>query len=46
MLRVFDSTACYVDQGGNTCPGAFAIYVESWHPDVFEFLAHGGGSRS
>lgn len=38
MLRVFDNTARYVDQGGNKRPGAFAIYVEPWHADVFEFL--------
>jgi ribonucleoside-diphosphate reductase subunit M1 len=38
MLRVFNSTAHYVDQGGNKRPGAFAIYLEPWHGDVFEFL--------
>lgn len=38
MLRVYNSTARYVDQGGNKRPGAFAIYVEPWHGDVFEFL--------
>ncbi|KIY46749.1 RIR1_NEUCR ribonucleoside-diphosphate reductase large chain [Fistulina hepatica ATCC 64428] len=38
MLRVFDATARYVDQGGNKRPGAFAIYMEPWHPDVFEFI--------
>ncbi|BFZ61753.1 ribonucleotide-diphosphate reductase subunit rnr1 [Saitoella coloradoensis] len=38
MLRVFNNTARYVDQGGNKRPGAFAIYMEPWHPDVFEFL--------
>ena len=38
MLRVFDNTARYVDQGGNKRPGAFAIYLEPWHADVFEFL--------
>ncbi|KAI5287091.1 ribonucleotide-diphosphate reductase subunit rnr1 [Ascosphaera aggregata] len=38
MLRVFNNTARYVDQGGNKRPGAFAIYLEPWHPDVFEFL--------
>ncbi|KFY73713.1 hypothetical protein V499_06211 [Pseudogymnoascus sp. VKM F-103] len=38
MLRVFNNTARYVDQGGNKRPGAFAIYVEPWHADVFEFL--------
>ncbi|GAM82808.1 hypothetical protein ANO11243_007940 [Dothideomycetidae sp. 11243] len=38
MLRVFNNTARYVDQGGNKRPGAFAIYVEPWHADVFSFL--------
>lgn len=39
MLRNFDSTAYYVDQGGNKRPGAFAIYLEPWHPDVENWLA-------
>lgn len=38
MLKVFNSTARYVDQGGNKRPGAFAIYLEPWHADVFMFL--------
>ncbi|XP_040282618.1 ribonucleoside-diphosphate reductase large subunit [Bufo bufo] len=38
MLRVYNNTARYVDQGGNKRPGAFAIYLEPWHYDVFEFL--------
>jgi ribonucleoside-diphosphate reductase subunit M1 len=38
MLRVFNNTARYVDQGGNKRPGAFAIYIEPWHADVFGFL--------
>ncbi|NWI62306.1 RIR1 reductase, partial [Todus mexicanus] len=38
MLRVYNNTARYVDQGGNKRPGAFAIYLEPWHLDVFEFL--------
>jgi ribonucleoside-diphosphate reductase alpha chain len=38
MLRVFNSTARYVDQGGGKRPGAFAMYLEPWHADVFEFL--------
>lgn len=38
MLRVYNSTARYVDQGGNKRPGAFAIYLEPWHADVFDFL--------
>lgn len=35
---MYDSTARYVDQGGNKRPGAFAIYLEPWHADIFEFL--------
>ncbi|KAJ7686721.1 ribonucleotide reductase R1 subunit [Mycena rosella] len=38
MLRVYDATARYVDQGGNKRPGAFAIYLEPWHADIFEFI--------
>lgn len=38
MLRVFNNTARYVDQGGNRRPGAFAIYLEPWHADIFDFL--------
>jgi len=38
MLRVFNDTARYVDQGGGKRKGAFAIYLEPWHPDVFEWL--------
>lgn len=38
MLRVFNDTARYVDQGGGKRRGAFAIYLEPWHADVFEFL--------
>lgn len=38
MLRVFNNTARYVDQGGNKRPGAFAIYLEPWHADIFEFI--------
>lgn len=38
MLRVFNDTARYVDQGGNKRPGAFAIYLEPWHGDIFEVL--------
>jgi ribonucleoside-diphosphate reductase alpha subunit len=38
MLRVFNSTARYVDQGGGKRPGAFAMYLEPWHPDVHDFL--------
>lgn len=38
MLKVFNSTAKYVDQGGGKRAGAFAIYLEPWHADVFEWL--------
>lgn len=38
MLRVFNNTARYVDQGGNKRPGAFACYLEPWHADVFGWL--------
>ena len=38
MLRVFNSTARYVDQGGGKRNGSFAIYVEPWHGDIFDFL--------
>ena len=38
MLRVFNDTARYVDQGGGKRKGAFAIYLEPWHADVFEFM--------
>ena len=38
MLRVFNNTARYVDQGGNKRNGSFAIYLEPWHADIFDFL--------
>ncbi|KAK7202679.1 alpha subunit of ribonucleotide reductase [Myxozyma melibiosi] len=38
MLRVYNNTARYVDQGGNKRPGAFAIYLEPWHADIFDFI--------
>lgn len=38
MLRNFDMTARYVDQGGGKRKGSFAIYLEPWHADVFDFL--------
>lgn len=38
MLRVFNDTARYVDQGGGKRKGSFAIYIEPWHADIFEFL--------
>lgn len=38
MLRVFNDTARYVDQGGGKRKGAFAIYLEPWHADIVEFL--------
>mmetsp|Transcript_34447 Transcript_34447/g.60426 ORF Transcript_34447/g.60426 Transcript_34447/m.60426 type:complete len:806 (-) Transcript_34447:31-2448(-) len=39
MLRVFNDTARYVDQGGGKRKGAFAIYLEPWHADIIEFLS-------
>jgi ribonucleoside-diphosphate reductase alpha subunit len=38
MLRVYNDTARYVDQGGGKRKGAFAVYLEPWHADIFEFL--------
>jgi len=38
MLRVFNDTARYVDQGGGKRKGAFAIYLEPWHADIFDWL--------
>jgi ribonucleoside-diphosphate reductase alpha subunit len=38
MLRVYNDTARYVDQGGGKRKGSFAIYLEPWHADVFDFL--------
>ena len=38
MLRPFDTTAEYVDQGGGKRKGSFAIYLEPWHCDIFEFI--------
>jgi len=38
MLRVYDVTARYVDQGGGKRPGAFAVYIEPWHSDIFDVL--------
>ena len=38
MLKVFNDTARYVDQGGGKRKGAFAVYIEPWHADIFEFL--------
>ncbi len=38
MLRVFNDTARYIDQGGGKRNGSFAIYLEPWHADIFEFL--------
>lgn len=37
-VKVFNNTARYVDQGGNKRPGAFAMYLEPWHADIFDFL--------
>ena len=39
MLRVFNATARYVDQGGGKRKGAFSIYLEPWHADIFDFLS-------
>ena len=38
MLKVFNDTARYVDQGGGKRKGSFAIYMEPWHADIFDFL--------
>ncbi|KAI5166158.1 ribonucleoside-diphosphate reductase subunit M1 [Nematocida sp. AWRm78] len=38
MLRVFDATSKYVDQGGNKRPGSIVVYIEPWHRDIFDFL--------
>lgn len=38
MLRVFNDTARYVDQGGGKRKGSFALYLEPWHADVYDFL--------
>ena len=38
MIRVFNNTARYVDQGGNKRPGAIALYLEPWHADIFDFI--------
>ena len=38
MLRVYNDTARYVDQGGGRRKGSFAVYLETWHSDIFEFL--------
>lgn len=38
MLKVFNNTACYVNQGGGKRKGSFAVYIEPWHADIFDFL--------
>jgi len=38
MLKVFNDTARYVDQGGGKRKGSFAMYIETWHADIFDFL--------
>lgn len=38
MLKTFEATARYVDQGGGKRKGSIAIYLEPWHPDIYEFL--------
>ena len=38
MLKVYNDTSRYVDQGGGKRKGSFAIYVEPWHADIVDFL--------
>ncbi|MFL0170568.1 ribonucleoside-diphosphate reductase subunit alpha [Tenacibaculum maritimum] len=38
MLKVFNDTARYVDQGGGKRKGSFAMYIEPWHADIYDFL--------
>jgi len=38
MLKVFNETARYVDQGGGKRKGSIAVYIEPWHSDIFDFL--------
>ena len=38
MIKVYNDTARYVDQGGGKRKGAFALYLEPWHADVYDFL--------
>lgn len=38
MLKVYNDTARYVDQGGGKRKGSFAIYLEPWHADIYDFL--------
>ena len=38
MLKVFNDSARYVDQGGGNRKGSFAIYLEPWHADIYDFL--------
>ncbi|CCF60708.1 hypothetical protein KAFR_0L01000 [Kazachstania africana CBS 2517] len=38
MVRVYNNTARFVDQGGNKRPGAVAMYIEPWHADIFDFI--------
>ena len=38
MLKVYNDTARYVDQGGGKRKGSFAVYLEPWHADIYEFL--------
>jgi ribonucleoside-diphosphate reductase alpha subunit len=38
MMRVYNATARYVDQGGGKRKGSFAVYLEPWHPDIYDFL--------
>ncbi len=50
MLKIFNSAACYVDQGGGKRKGSWSIYLEPWHADVEEFLSlsdiHGATSKT
>ena len=38
MLKVYNDTACYIYQGKHKKPGEFAIYLEPWHADIFDYL--------
>lgn len=38
VLKLYNDIAIYVDQGGNKRSGAFAVYLEPWHADIFDFL--------
>ena len=38
MIRVFNNTSLYIDQGGGKRKGSLALYLEPWHGDIFDFL--------